>query len=158
MTPRTVFTHVDFNGEHPNRERGYKGGTLVVDNQGIHGRKFTELVTIPWSTVTGFTVNGTVPRRKITVGKLLTLGVFALFSRKKADTFLTVTGEGFAVVFVMHRSSVAEVQARVGAVRSVAAGHAERAGLAPAGWMSDPKGVAALRWWDGTGWTDHTSG
>jgi hypothetical protein len=28
---------------------------------------------------------------------------------------------------------------------------------APAGWYADPAGVAALRWWDGTSWSDHTT-
>jgi len=27
--------------------------------------------------------------------------------------------------------------------------------LPPAGWHPDPHGVAALRWWDGSTWTDH---
>lgn len=27
----------------------------------------------------------------------------------------------------------------------------------PAGWYTDPSGVARLRYWDGTGWTHHTS-
>ena len=27
--------------------------------------------------------------------------------------------------------------------------------LAPQGWYLDPLRVAALRWWDGQGWTDH---
>lgn len=25
----------------------------------------------------------------------------------------------------------------------------------PAGWYADPYGAAALRWWDGTRWTEH---
>jgi hypothetical protein len=25
----------------------------------------------------------------------------------------------------------------------------------PPGWYADPHGLAALRWWDGHGWTDH---
>lgn len=28
----------------------------------------------------------------------------------------------------------------------------------PAGWYPDPSGTARLRWWDGKGWSDHTSG
>jgi len=28
---------------------------------------------------------------------------------------------------------------------------------APAGWYADPLGDAVLRWWDETGWTEHTS-
>jgi hypothetical protein len=27
----------------------------------------------------------------------------------------------------------------------------------PAGWHPDPQGQAALRWWDGQQWTEHTS-
>ena len=27
----------------------------------------------------------------------------------------------------------------------------------PAGWNPDPRRESRLRWWDGTGWTDHTS-
>lgn len=26
----------------------------------------------------------------------------------------------------------------------------------PAGWYTDPQGVAHQRWWDGGGWTEHT--
>ncbi len=28
----------------------------------------------------------------------------------------------------------------------------------PAGWYDDPSGQAARRWWDGSGWTEHTDG
>ncbi|MFX8425916.1 DUF2510 domain-containing protein [Acinetobacter baumannii] len=29
--------------------------------------------------------------------------------------------------------------------------------MAPPGWYGDPSGDGALRWWDGSAWTDHRS-
>jgi hypothetical protein len=41
----------------------------------------------------------------------------------------------------------------VGVVR----GRRKVAAAPPGGWFTDPWGRAQLRWWDGRGWTDHTS-
>ncbi|MDQ2728976.1 MAG: DUF2510 domain-containing protein [Actinomycetota bacterium] len=49
--------------------------------------------------------------------------------------------------------------ARVVGTRSRAATMgAQPAGSPPPGWYPDPQGQHRLRWWTGTGWTDHVTG
>lgn len=113
---RTQLSKVTYLGGHPQIDGTIKGAVLVLDDNGIHLRQLRERFVIPWSSVDKLEVEGPdQAAKRVTVTRLVTIGVFAFAAKKKGDTesFVHIEAEGHIIGFQVPKPA-GEVRAAFG--------------------------------------------
>lgn len=112
---RVQFNHVGYLGGFPDRPEAKSNGVLVVDGDGLHMRGIRELFVIPWSAVVHVAVEGAEEAsRRVTAGRVMAMGIFALAAKKKTGTtYLGVQTEGYTAGFEMEGTGAGEVRAKI---------------------------------------------
>ncbi|MFZ2509663.1 MAG: DUF2510 domain-containing protein [Gordonia sp. (in: high G+C Gram-positive bacteria)] len=113
------------------------------------------------------------PNSRLTATRILAVGVFALAAKKdKTKVFITVALADGQSLVVEGNAKKQESAARefAAAVNSAGARRTERESVpeadrsvppppsaVPAGWYPDTENASIQRYWDGSGWTEHTA-
>jgi len=104
-------------GGHPARTKPKDGVTLLFTNDGIVVSGFKELFRIPWADITELAVEGSSEmQRRVTAGRLLTIGVFAFAAKKKSvenHSFITVGMKETEVLFENEKKAPQAIRAQL---------------------------------------------
>lgn len=113
---RTQLNKITYLGGHPEIDGTIKGTVLVIDDRGIHLRQIRERFVIPWASVDKLEVEGPeVAAKRVTVTRLVALGVFAFAAKKTGDaeSFVHIEAEGHVIGFQVPKPA-SEVRSALG--------------------------------------------
>jgi hypothetical protein len=115
MARTLQLKRVTYTGGHPSYPKAAKDLLLVVDDQAIHVRRFSELFQIPWSGVVSATVEGPEQAEKrLTATRLATIGLFAFAAKKTTSAaYLFVQTGGYDVGFEVPKTSAGTLRGQL---------------------------------------------
>jgi hypothetical protein len=113
---RVTVSYTNYLGGHPIHPKKHTGGVLRFEADGVHMRAFRDLFVIPWTDVEGLFVEGSEEiQRRVTAGRLLTLGAFAFAAKKKIpnSAYVTVTTKDGDAIFVCTKTGPHAIKAKL---------------------------------------------
>ena len=114
---RTPILHVTYLGGHPAQRFGSKvESTVVLDDAGVHVRRFKDAFCIDWWDIQDVTVEGPEElTRRVTATRVVALGVVALATKKKSGScYLGIRTQGYEAKFQVERMSASQLRALFG--------------------------------------------
>jgi hypothetical protein len=105
-------TYLGGHPRHPNATKA--AANLNVDRNGFALKRFATIISFGWNEIRAITVEGGDTTSKVTAGRLVALGVFALAAKKTQHTcYVTVTTDEGDAIFEVPKMSAPQMQAKL---------------------------------------------
>lgn len=114
---RVQLNKATYSGGHPQRPKGGQGFVVVLDDQGVHLRRFTELFVVPWGEVTAIDVLGPdQAESRFTMTRMAAMGPLALAAKKTtSDAYVSIrTVHGCEFGATVPKTSAGRMRAKLG--------------------------------------------
>lgn len=138
---KVKFEGVRYLGGHPQRTKPCDRLTLIVDDDGVRAKgNYLTAVRLPWGDVVSLDVDGPdTAQKKVTIGRVVAVGVLALAIKKKVKTaYVSVETATGTAVFQVNGFFAPEIRAKLSPILAARLSNGARVGQEPLATTADP--------------------